>query len=161
MSRKNWNQLVPRSLTESLQLCKEFAMANKQMSVPRIADRIGTSPDMLYKHLGGATMPAYMLIPYMEACNRVYPLQYMAHSLNYLLVPMPRGRKAAHKTLIQLSQFCNAVMGQLLALESGECQPQDVTDQLTLLMENLAYHRLEAQKHDQPELDLFPERADV
>jgi len=161
MSRKNWNQLVPRSLTESLQLCKEFAMANKQMSVPRIADRIGTSPDMLYKHLGGATMPAYMLIPYMEACNRAYPLHYMAHSLNYLLVPMPRGRKAAHKTLIQLSQFCNAVMGQLLALESGECQPQDVTDQLTLLMENLAYHRLEAQKYDQPELDLFPERADV
>lgn len=42
MSRKNWNQLVARSLTESLQLCKEFAIANKQMSVPRIADRIGT-----------------------------------------------------------------------------------------------------------------------
>lgn len=161
MSRKNWNQLVARSLTESLQLCKEFAIANKQMSVPRIADRIGTSPDMLYKHLGGATMPAFMLIPYMEATHRIYPLQYMAHSLNHLLAPMPRGRKAEHKTLIALSQFCNAVMGQMLALQSGECQPQNVTDQLTLLMENLAYHRLESQKHDQPELDLFPERADV
>jgi len=157
MSRKNWNHLVPRSLTESLQLCKEFALATRQMSVPRIADRIGTSPDMLYKHLGGATMPAYMLIPFMEATSRVYPLQYMAHSLNYLLVPMPRGRKAEHKTLIALSQFCNAVMGQLLAMQSGECQPHDVTDQITLLMENLAYHRLETQKHDQPELDLFPE----
>ena len=161
MSRKNWNNLVARSLTESLQLCKEFALANKQMSVPRIADRIGCSPDMLYKHLGSASMPASMLIPFMEATHRIYPLQYMAHSLNYLLVPMPRGRKAEHKTLLALSQFCNAVMGQLLALQSGECQPSDVTDQLTLLMENLAYHRLEAQKHEQPELELFPERADV
>ncbi|MFN4056389.1 MAG: hypothetical protein ACK4GU_16135 [Alishewanella aestuarii] len=161
MSRKNWNQLVARSLTESLQLCKEFAIANKQMSVPRIADRIGTSPDMLYKHLGAASMPAYMMIPYMESTHRIYPLQYMAHSLNHLLVPMPRGRKAEHKTLIALSQFCNAVMGQMLALQSGECRAQDVTDQLTLLMENLAYHRMEAQKHDQPELELFPERADV
>lgn len=161
MKRRNWNQLIPRSLTESLQLSKEFACATKQMSVPRIADRLGCSPDMLYKHLGAASMPAYMLIPFMEACHRIYPLQYMAHSLNYLLVPMPRGRKAEHKTLIALSQFCNAVMGQMLALESGECRAQDVTDQLTLLMENLAYHRMEAQKHDQPELELFPERADV
>lgn len=157
MSRKNWNQLIARSLTESLQLCKESAIANKQMSVPRIADRLGCSPDMLYKHLGAASMPAYMLIPFMEACHRIYPLQYMAHSLNYLLVPMPRGRKAEHKALVQLNMFCTEVMGKLLALESGECTQQDVVDHLTLLMENLAYHRLEVQKLDQPELELFPE----
>ncbi|WP_027670065.1 hypothetical protein [Rheinheimera baltica] len=155
MSRKNWNQVIPRSLTESLQLTKDFACATKQLSVPRIADRMGCSTDSLYKYLGGATMPTNLLIPFMETCHRVYPIQYMAHSLNMMLVPMPRGRKAEHKELVKLNMFCGEVMGKLLALHSGECSQQDAIDHLTLLIENLAYHRAEAGKLQQPELELF------
>lgn len=156
MNKRNWNQVIPRSLTESLQLTKDFACTTKQLSVPRIADRMGCSTDSLYKYLGGATMPANLMIPFMETCHRVYPIQYMAHSLNMMLVPMPRGRKAEHKTLVQLNMFCSAVMSKLLALHSGECSQQEAVDHLTLLIENLAYHRAEASKLQQPELELFP-----
>lgn len=155
MSRQNWNQLVPQSLSGALQLNKDFAISTKQMSVPRIADRIGCSTDSLYKYLGGATMPANLLIPFMEACHRVYPLQYMAHSLNLLLIPMPRGRKAEHKTLVQLNMFCSQVMALMLSLQSGEANSKDVVNHLTLLLESIAYHRAEVQKQVQPELDLF------
>lgn len=161
MNKRHWNQVIPRSLTESLQLTKEFAICTKQLSVPRIADRLGRTPDSLYKYLGDASMPVNLLIPFMEACHRTYPLQYLAHSMNYLLVPMPRGRKAEHKALVQLNLFCTAVMGKLLSLQAGECSQQEVVDHLTVLMENLAYHRLEAQKHLQPELNLFPESSHV
>jgi len=161
MSRRNWNQVVPRSLTESLQLTKEFACTTKQLSVPRIADRLGCSTDSLYKYLGGATMPAFMLIPFMEVCHRNYPLQYMAHSLNMMLIPIPRGRKAEHKTLVELNMFCAAVMAKLLALHSVECNQQEAVDHVTRLMESLAYHRAEAAKHHTPELALFDEVHNV
>ena len=161
MSRRNWNQVVPRSLADALQLNKEFACQTKQMSVARIADRIGCSTDSLYKYLGGATMPANLLIPFMDACHKVYPLQYLAHSLNLLLIPMPRGRKAEHKTLVQLNMFCSQVMAMMLALQSGESSQKEVADNLTMLMESIAYHRAEVQKQVQPELSLFEDNHHV
>lgn len=157
--RRQWSRIMPRSLPESLQLCKEHAQSAKQMSVPRIADRCGMSSDMLYKRLGGGDMPASLLIPYMSATGRVYPLMYMAHSLDKLIVDMPKGKKASHSNLTHLNQFANQVIGLIMQLEEGAANAQHVADQIVLLMEDLAAQKLEVEKQAEPQtcLDLSPD----
>ncbi|WP_462171113.1 hypothetical protein [Pseudoalteromonas xiamenensis] len=154
---RQWSRIVARSLPEALQLCKEHAQATRQMSVPRIADRTGISTDMLYKHLGSGDMPSSLLIPYMAATGREYPLQYMAHSLDKLIVDMPKGKKPTLPTLNHLNQFANQVIGMVMQLEEGSGNAQHVADQIVLLMQDLAYHKLEAEKLDEPQqtLDLL------
>ncbi|WP_010603989.1 hypothetical protein [Pseudoalteromonas maricaloris] len=152
--RRQWNRIVPRSLPESLQLCKEHAQATKQMSVPRIADRTGISPDMLYKHLGGGDMPASLLIPYMAATGREYPLMYMAHSLDKLIVDMPKGKKPSLPTLNHLNTFACQVIGMVMQLEEGAGNAQHVADQIALLMQDLAHHKLECERLDEPQQNL-------
>ncbi|MBD1584842.1 hypothetical protein, partial [Pseudoalteromonas sp. S16_S37] len=143
--RRQWGRIVTRSLPESLQICKEHAQATRNMSVPRIADRTGVSTDMLYKYLGSGDMPSSLLIPYMAATGKEYPLQYMAHSLDKLLIDMPKGKKPSMPTLNHLNQFANQVIGMVMQLEEGGGNAQHVADQLVLLMQDLAYHKLEAE----------------
>ena len=50
------------SLVHALRLCKEWAQAKRHLSVERIADRMGTTHDSLYKWLATGRMPA-ILIP--------------------------------------------------------------------------------------------------
>ncbi|KAF7787173.1 hypothetical protein PRUB_a4049 [Pseudoalteromonas rubra] len=152
--RRQWSRVVARSLPEALQLCKEHAQATRNMSVPRIADRTGVSPDMLYKYLGNGDMPASLLIPYMAATGREYPLQYMAHSLDKLVVDMPKGKKPSMPTLSHLNQFANQVIGMTMQLEAGNGNAQHVAEQIVLLMQDLAYHKLEAEQLDEPQQSL-------
>lgn len=149
--RRQWGRIVARSLPEALQLCKEHAQATRQMSVPRIADRTGISTDMLYKHLGSGDMPASLLIPYMAATGREYPLMYMAHSLDKLIVDMPKGKKPSNSNLTHLNLFANQVIGMVMQLEEGAGNAQYVAEQIVLLMQQLAYQKLEAEKLDEPQ----------
>lgn len=160
--RRAWSRIVPRSLNESLQLCKEHAQQAKQMSVPRIADRCGMSTDMLYKRLGSGDMPASLLIPFMAATGRVYPLMYMAHSLDKLIIDMPKGKKPSHASLTHLNQFANQVIGLIMQLEEGNGNCEYVADQIVLLMQDLAYQKLEVEKLDEPQasFDLAPDDED-
>ncbi|MAD90280.1 MAG: hypothetical protein CMK64_11290 [Pseudoalteromonas sp.] len=153
--RRQWSRIVARSLPESLQLCKEHAQATRNMSVPRIADRTGISTDMLYKHLGNGDMPASLLIPYMAATGREYPLQYMAHSLDKLVVDMPKGNRSSMPTINHLNQFANQVIGMVMQLEDGSGNHQHVAEQIVLLMQELAYQKLEVERLDDPQQTLI------
>ncbi|MCG9761763.1 MULTISPECIES: hypothetical protein [Pseudoalteromonas] len=153
--RRQWSRVVARSLPESLQLCKEHGMATRNMSVPRIADRTGVSTDMLYKYLGNGDMPASLLIPYMAATGREYPLQYMAHSLDKLVVDMPKSKKPSMPTLNHLNQFANQVIGMAMQLEEGGGNHQHVAEQIVVLMQELAYQKLEVERLDDPQQQLI------
>ncbi|MEK0162180.1 hypothetical protein WLQ65_24050, partial [Pseudoalteromonas piscicida] len=129
-------------------------MATRNMSVPRIADRTGVSTDMLYKYLGNGDMPASLLIPYMAATGREYPLQYMAHSLDKLVVDMPKSKKPSMPTLNHLNQFANQVIGMAMQLEEGGGNHQHVAEQIVVLMQELAYQKLEVERLDDPQQQL-------
>ena len=38
MTRRNWKRIRPTSAIEALRLCKDFAQAEKNLSIERIAD---------------------------------------------------------------------------------------------------------------------------
>lgn len=55
------------SLLHALRLCKEWAQAKRHLSVERIADRMGTTHDSLYKWLATGRMPAILIPAYEQA----------------------------------------------------------------------------------------------
>ena len=44
---------------------------------------------------------------------------YMAHSLDKLIVDMPKGKKPSSSNLTHLNQFANQVIGMVMQLEEG------------------------------------------
>ena len=147
---------LANSLPHAFQLCKKHAAEKHNMSVERIADRIGVTPDTLYKYLGEGRMPARLIIGFEQACGGCFVTQYLALHHGFLMVKIPSGRTATHKQINDLQQFVNEVMGQLLAHASGTPTIDQTVNNLTLLMQDLAYHKGEVEKSasNQRELSL-------
>ena len=68
MTRRNWKRVRPSSMVEALRLCKEFAQDKKNLSVERIADRMGVTHDSLYKWLAQGRLPAILIPSYQHVC---------------------------------------------------------------------------------------------
>lgn len=133
------------SLVHALRLCKEWAQAKRHLSVERIADRMGTTHDSLYKWLATGRMPAILIPAYELACGCHYVSEWLAASSGALVVPMPTGRKAEGTELLDMNSSCAAAL-QLLtqfyaAPQAADTEatlaalrlPQQLVDQVTLL----------------------------
>lgn len=161
MSKTYWNRLVPHSMVKALNLTKDHGKEKKQQSVQRIGDRLGVSPDCLYKWLGDATMPVNKVIAFEEACGINFVTQYLAQSQGFLLVPAPTGRKAEHKDLNELQLYMAKVVAKIIEANQGECTAQEAIDAIKVLMQDLAYQQRNVKVAEMPqeEFDLFNQGA--
>ena len=64
---------------------------------------------------------------------------------------MPKGKKPSNSNLTHLNLFANQVIGMVMQLEEGAGNAQYVAEQIILLMQQLAYQKLEAEKLDEPQ----------
>lgn len=152
MTARLWKRVMARSLSHAFQLCKEYATTKQNMGIERIADRIGSSPDTLYKYLADARMPAHKIVGFETACNALFVTQYLAHSHGCLLVKIPSGRAAEHIEINELQKFMNEVIGQLLDIAANKGDAEDAQEQIIALMQDLAFHKANIEKLKQPEL---------
>lgn len=155
MSRRNWKRARPNSLPEALRLCKEFALDKKNLSVERIADRMGASHDSLYKWLATGRMPAILIPAYEHACGTHFVSDWLAASAGRMVIDMPTGRAVDQAELVELNSEFAAV---LQALTSFYANPnQDDADQvvsgLTRHLQQVAWHRANVAQHATPELE--------
>lgn len=160
MIKRVWKHEVPHSINHALQLCKEHGQQKNQLSVERIADRMATSPDTLYKWLGTGRMPINQVINYESLTTadtrtgRPFVTEYLAHSQGYLLIKMPTGRSAEHKDIIELNICMQQLVSQLLELQAGTVQADDVLATVKTLMQDLAFQQKNIEQHKQPQLDI-------
>ena len=158
MARRNWKRLHPTSLSHAMELCLEHARVALNLSVDRVADRMGlTNKWTLYKWIESGRIPAVMIRPFEVACGIDYVTRYLAHSDHKLLVEIPSGRKARARDVNELSLAANKAVGALMEFYGGSRDAEETLGALTGLMEDLAWHRGEVEKHTQPELALFEE----
>ncbi|NKF51388.1 flagellar protein FliT [Shewanella sp. WXL01] len=160
MPARNWKRQVPSSLTHALRLCKEHGKEKQNLSVERISDRMASSVDTLYKWLGNGNMPVNQLINY-EAittgnsrCGRPFVTEYLAHSHGYLLVKMPSARNAEHTDVIELNIYMQQFVAELLSLQNGDIEADEVLKTAKSLLQDIAHHHKQIEQHDQPQLDL-------
>ncbi len=154
MSRRNWKRIQPTSLRHALELCKDFAKERHNLSVERIAERMGlTDHWTVYKWIQTGRIPANMIRPYETACGIDYVTRWLAASSGRLLIDIPTGRKADAADMQALQELLNTAVGQLLQFYGGKAEAGDTLAAIQQAMEGLAWHRGNVQKHAQPELD--------
>jgi len=150
--RLNWKRAVATSLLNGSDLCIKYAREKNNLSIEHIADQMGENHHTLYKWLAEARMPIKKLIAFESACGTCFITQYLAHANNKMLVDIPTGRKAEHRSINELGIFANQVMGMLLAFADGEQNQDEVLEAVTVLMADFAHQRGQIEKNKQPEL---------
>ncbi len=155
MTRRDWKRLRASSLVHALRLCKEFAQARHTLSVERIADRMGTTHDSLYKWLATGRMPAILIPAFELACGCHYVSDWLAASSGRLVLDMPTGRKADGTELLDMNSSCAAALQLLTQFYAA---PQAANTEATLAalrqhMEQVAYHHHNVAQYSAPELE--------
>ncbi len=155
MSRRDWKRLRATSLVHALRLCKEYAQARLNLSVERIADRMGTTHDSLYKWLATGRMPAILIPAYELACGCHYVSDWLAASSGRLVVDIPTGRKAGAAELLDINSSCAAAL-QLLTQFYAAPAAADTEATLAALrlhLEQVAYHHANVAAYQEPQLE--------
>lgn len=153
--KRNWKRVRPTSLLHALELCVAYASKMHNLSVERIAERMGeTTHHALYKWLAGGGMPVRKLRPFEQACGCKYVSRWIAMSADLLTIDIPIGRLANSEDVMALQETLNNTVGALLLFYQGKAEADSVLANVTAGMEGLAFHRENVRKYDQPELDL-------
>ncbi len=159
MTRRHWKRWQPASLRDALKGCKDFAQERHNLSVERIAERMGLEDHWaLYKWIANARMPAVLLPAYEHACGINLVARWMAATDGKLLVDMPRGRQAQAADMVELNTgFAQAL--QLLTdfYAGGEQADANATlEALRNHLQQVAAHQLNVAGFAEPELDFAP-----
>ena len=155
MIRRDWKRLRASSLVHAMRLCKEYAQAKHNLSVERIADRMGATHDSLYKWLATGRMPAILIPAYELACGCHYISDWLAASAGRLVMPMPTGRKAEGTELLDMNSSCAAALQLLTAFYQAptEADTEATLAALRLHLEQVAYHHHNVAQYATPELE--------
>lgn len=156
--RRNWKRIRPNDLRESFRLCKEHARERKNLSVERIAELMGVSADLLYKWLANAKMPASLIPLYEHICSIHFVTDYLNAANGQISIKIPTGKCSTPMELADLQMIASEAMRKLLRFYNGEADSGDTVNALTDLLEGVAWHRMNIEKMDQPELS-FQEDA--
>ncbi|MCY1266036.1 hypothetical protein D9M68_325400 [compost metagenome] len=155
MRRRNWKAVQPTSLRQALELCKEHARETRNLSVERIAERMGL-PDhaVLYKWLANGRMPALLIPGYENVCGINLVSRWLAATGGKLLVDIPTGRNCSGQELHTLQTELTSAMGALLDFYNGKRDPLETLAAVRTAMEGLGWHHGNLAQHDHPQLDL-------
>ena len=154
MPRRNWKRVTVTSLRHAMELCLEHAREKHNHNVDRIADLMGLANKWnLYKWLESGRMPASLIRPFESACGIMLVTRYLAHSSDFLIIEIPTGRKATAKQINALQGSLNEAFGHLIRFVEGESSAEETAASLVSAMEDLAFHKRNVEKANQPELD--------
>ncbi|GBG03924.1 hypothetical protein AZSI13_32510 [Azospira sp. I13] len=155
MPRRNWKCVLPLSLPHAMELCLDYAREKQNRSVDRVADLMGLANKWrLYKWIAEGNLPSNLIRPFEHACGTHFVTRYLAYSAHQLLIDIPTGKTASSGDIQVLQEATNAAVGALINFAAGKSDAPDVLATVSTAMEAFAWHRINVEKHSQPELDL-------
>lgn len=155
MMKHGWKRIQPTSLRHALELCKDYAREHRNLSVERIADRMGVADHWtVYKWINSGRIPANMIRAYETVCGINYATRWLAASDGGLLIEIPTGRKIIAEDIQVLQGALNDAVGKLLQFAADKANAVDTLAGIQLAMEGLAWHHGNVEKYVQPELEL-------
>lgn len=157
---RNWKRYHPSSLPDAMSACLDFARDKHHLSVEQIADLMSLPNKWaIYKWVEGGSLPMIRLRAFEHACRCDFVSRWYVHSGGKLLLDIPTGRSARDTDVIELHEHFNQAMQHLVAFYKGAQDTHETLGALTTLMEELAWHRGNVDKHAQPELEFGGEQA--
>lgn len=154
---RNWNRIIPRNTLEAMRLCKDYAKAKRNLSVERIADRMGVSADNLYAWLGNGKMHLSLVQSYEHICGCAFISDHLAHAQGKLAVKIPAGRSLQDTDLLKMHGSFSKTMALLASFYDGGADAGETLAAITEHMQTAAWHRGNVGKHLQPEFDFNEE----
>jgi hypothetical protein len=155
MARRNWKKVQPTSLRNALELCKEFAREKHNLSVERIAERMGEADHWnLYKWFQSGRMPAVLIPAYEAACGIDFVTRWLANRDGKLLITIPTGRNLGTTDLNDLQEVLHTAVGSLIAFYQQKKATDETLADLTHALQILAWHRGNVAQHETPQLNL-------
>lgn len=155
MTRRNWRGFYPRTLREALEGCKDYALQKHNRSVEAIAELAGEDSQWtVYGWMRDGSIPGKKIPTFQHACGCDFVTRWAAHSSGKLLIPIPTGRTVDVDDVHRLQGTLNAAVAALLGFASGSMDADQVGAEINAAMEALAFHRENAGRHRQPELEL-------
>jgi len=156
--RTFWKRYQPASLRDALVGCKDFALERHNLSVERIAERMGI-PDhwALYKWIANGRMPLVHVPAYEHACGINLVTRWLAARDGRMLVDMPVGRKVTQEELMTLNAGFNAALQLLAGFYAAPTK--DTGPVLSALRDHLATvasHHANVASYATPEFDFSP-----
>lgn len=155
--KRNWKRIIPHNLRDAFRLAKDHAITEKRLSVDRLAELMGKTPDWLYKVMADGSMPANMIQMFETICGADYVSRHLVVSGGKLVIEAPVGRACDACDIQALQEILNAAVGKLLAFHADKAEPEEVIATMTDAMQKLAWHRKNAAERVQPSLDLVGE----
>ena len=152
--RRDWKRVQPSNLRDAFRLCKEFAREKKNLSVERIADEMGISDDLLYKYLSDGSMKAREIRVFERICGAQFVTNHLTASANRVVIDIPTGRAASALEINELQTVIADAMGLLIRFYGGDADQAATEAGLTEILIGVAWHRENAHKSTQPELEL-------
>lgn len=151
---RNWKRIQATSLRHALELCKEHAQQRHNLSVERIAERLGVTDHWtIYKWIQTGRIPANMILPYEAACGIDFVTRFLASSGGKLLIAMPTGRDLLQGDVIALHSDFATALQHLTDFYDSKRDPAAALAALQHHLENVAFHHANVTKHSTPELE--------
>lgn len=158
MTRRNWRKARPTNLRQAMQFCIDYARERKNLSVERIADLMGvTNHWNLYKWMESGRLPTNLIRPFEHACGCTFLSEYIATSAHKIVIDIPRGRRVSDKDLIDLQAGAAETVQLLSRFYQGAANADETLAAIQRVMVDLAGHRENVIKTQEPELALFDE----
>ncbi|RKT44513.1 hypothetical protein BDD21_1898 [Thiocapsa rosea] len=137
-----------------MELCLGHARERRNMSVDRVADAMGlASRFTLYKWLESGRMPAVLIHPFELACGATFVTSYLAASAHKLLIDMPTGRAVDGDDIAGLHGSFASAVEALAGFYGGRSDAPATLGRLLELMQTVAWHHGNVERHSQPQLD--------
>lgn len=154
MHRRNWKH-PPQSLAEAMQACLDHALSKHRRTLDHIAADMGLANKWnLYKWVESGRIPAILIRPFEAACKADFVTRYLAHASHHLIIDIPTGKIPSASDLAAVQAAAHDAMGALINFATGKIGSLVVIDAVNAAMEQLAFHRENAARTAQPELDL-------
>ncbi|MDT8383033.1 MAG: hypothetical protein RRB22_01310 [Gammaproteobacteria bacterium] len=157
MAKRRWKGVQASSQQHAIRLCLDYAQQKQNLSVPRVADLIGTTEWAVYKWLSNGYLPSNKIRPFEHACGCTFVTQYIAASAHKLVVDIPKGAKVDDASVLGLQTSFNDAINLLARFYKDSADADETISALTSVMSQIAGHRENVSKTLAPELGLFEE----
>jgi len=153
MAKRNWKQVQPRDLRDALDLCTVYALEKHNRSKDQIADLMALeSKWVLYKWISEANMPVRLIKTFEMACGIDLVSRWLVVSSGKLVIDIPKGRKGKATDIQETQSLSHAAIGELMKFYQGEKNMDETLAAIQTNMENMAWHKGNVEKYQQPEL---------
>lgn len=150
-----WKLRISPSLQDAMAESTAYALEAYNRSIEQISDLTGLDSHWtLRKYISEVRLPAKLIRPFENACGIDLVTRYLASGANRVCIQIPTGRTPGPHDITELQRALNEAAGHLITFYSGEKSAEETLAAVWAGMSELAWHRNNVVKHDQPELPL-------